>query len=332
MDLRTKYMGMELRSPLVCSASPLSEKIDNIRKMEDCGAGALVIYSLFEEQIRLEELELDYHTTIGTEAYAESLSYFPDQDEYRIGPEEYLEHIRKAKDAVDIPVIASLNGSTEGGWTDYAKKMEEAGADALELNIYYIPTNMDLPGEDVEMTYLNILDSVKSTISIPVAVKISPFFSNMANMAKKLDERGANALVLFNRFYQPDIDLVNLEVFPNLLLSSPAAMRLPMRWIAILKEKIRADLAATGGIHTGEDAIKMLLVGANVTMFCSTLLRNGIGHLKTIKSDMINWLTVNEYESVSQMIGSMSQRKAADPSAFERAQYMKALKKYNLGY
>jgi dihydroorotate dehydrogenase (fumarate) len=314
------------------SASPLSEKIDNIRKMEDCGAGALVIYSLFEEQIKLEELELDYHTTFGTEGYAESLTYFPDHDEYRVGPDEYLEHIRRAKEAVNIPVIASLNGSTEGGWIEYARKMEEAGADALELNIYYIPTNMDLSGEDVEATYLHILRAVKNTVSIPVALKISPFFSNMANMAKKLDDAGANALVLFNRFYQPDIDLENLEVFPNLLLSSPAAMRLPMRWIAILTGKIRADLAGTGGIHTGEDAIKILMVGANVTMFCSALLRNGIGHLKTIESEMVNWLKVKEYESVEQMIGSMSQKKVKDPSAFERAQYMKAIKNYNLGY
>ncbi len=332
MDLRTKYMGMELRSPLVCSASPLSEKIDNIRKMEDCGAGALVIYSLFEEQIKLEQLELDYHTTFGTEGYAESLSFFPELDEYKTGPEEYLEHIRRAKDAVNIPVFASLNGSTEGGWTEYAKKMEQAGADGLELNIYYIPTDIHLSGEEVEHTYLNILRAVKGAVSIPVAVKLSPFFSNMANMAKKLDEAGANALVLFNRFYQPDIDLENMEVFPNLLLSSPAAMRLPMRWIAILKGNIHADLAATGGIHSGEDAVKMLLVGANVTMFCSSLLKNGISHLKTIKNDLVNWLTVKEYESVSQMIGSMSQKKVSDPSSFERAQYMRAITKYNLGY
>ncbi|HMQ69642.1 MAG TPA: dihydroorotate dehydrogenase-like protein [Ignavibacteria bacterium] len=332
MDLKTKYMGLELRSPLVVSASPLSEKLDNIRKMEDCGAGALVLYSLFEEQIKLEQLELDYHTTIGTEAFAESLSYFPDHDEYKVGPDQYLELIRKAKHAVDIPVIASLNGSTEGGWTEYARKMEEAGADALELNIYYIPTNPDLAGSEVENTYLKILQAVKNTVDIPVALKISPFFTNMANMAKKLDEGGANALVLFNRFYQPDIDLENLEVFPNLLLSSPASMRLPMRWIAILKGNLKADLAATGGIHSGEDAIKMMMVGANVTMFCSILLRNGIEHLKTIESEMVNWLKIKEYESVSQLIGSMSKNKAADPSAFERAQYMKAITKYNLGY
>lgn len=331
MDLRTKYMGMELCSPLVVSASPLSEKIDNIKKMEDCGAGAVVMYSLFEEQIKLDQLELYHLTTYGTEAFAESLSYFPEQDEYKVGPDEYLEHIRKAKEAVDIPVIASLNGSTEGGWTDYAKKMEKAGADALELNVYYIPTNINLTGGEVETTYLNILNSVKSTIRIPVAIKISPFFSNMANMAQRIDKAGANALVLFNRFYQPDIDLETLEVYPNLLLSSPAAMRLPMRWIAILKGKIHADLAATGGIHNGLDAIKMLMVGANVTMFCSTLLRNGIEYLKTIESDMVNWLTEKEYESVEQMIGSMSQKKVTNPSAFERAQYMKALTKYNLG-
>lgn len=332
MDLRTNYLGMTLRSPLVVSASPLSEKIDNIKKMEDSGAGAFVMYSLFEEQIKLEQLEMHYLTTSGSEGYAESLTYFPEHEEYKLGPEEYLEHIRKAKEAVDIPVIASLNGSTEGGWTEYAKKMEEAGADALELNIYYIPTDMNMPGDRVEKNYMNILKAVKSIVKIPVALKLSPFFSNMANMAKKLDEEGADALVLFNRFYQPDIDLENLEVTPNVILSNSAAMRLPMRWIAILKGNIKADLAATGGIHTGADAIKMFLVGANVTMFCSVLLRNGISHLKTIEKEIIDWMTEKEYESVAQMTGSMSQKKVIDPSAFERAQYMKALTKYKLGY
>jgi len=332
MDLRTSYLGMKLRSPLVVSASPLSEKIDNIKRIEDCGAGAFVIYSLFEEQIKFEQLELHHHTTYGSELSAEAMSYFPEQDNYKLGPEEYLEHIRKAKEAVDIPVIASLNGSTVGGWTDYAKKMEEAGADALELNIYHIPTDINKTGTEEEITYLEILRAVKESIKIPVALKLSPFFSNMANMAKKLDDGGADALVLFNRFYQPDIDLENMEVIPNLILSNSASMRLPMRWIAILKGRIEADLAATGGIHTGEDAIKMLLVGANVTMFCSVLLKNGISYLKSIEKDIINWMSVREYESVAQMTGSMSQKKVSDPSAFERAQYMKALTKYKLGY
>lgn len=332
MNLQTKYLGKILKSPIVVSASPLSETIDNIRRMEDVGASAVVLYSLFEEQIRLEQIELEHTTTMGAEAYAESLSFFPQAYEYRLGPEEYLEHIHKAKEAVKIPIIASLNGSTNGGWINYAKKMEQAGADAIECNIYYIPTDMNLKGDEVEKTYVEIVKSVKSTVTIPVAVKLSPYFSNMANMAKQLDEAGADALVLFNRFYQPDIDLGQREVVPNILLSHSSAMRLPMRWIAILKGKIKADLAATSGIHTGEDVIKMLMVGANVAMVCSALLKSGISHIKTMENQMKSWMEEHEYNSVEEMIGSMSQAKVSDPSAFERAQYMKALTKYKLGY
>jgi dihydroorotate dehydrogenase (fumarate) len=330
MDLKTKYMGLTLRSPLVVSASPLSEYIQNIKMMEEAGAGAVVLYSLFEEQIRLEQHELHFHTTHGTESYAESLSYFPDMDEYKMGPEEYLNHIRKAKETVKIPIIASLNGSTIGGWTEYAKEMEKAGADAIELNVYYIPTDMELSGANVEQTYIDILRSVKSSVDIPVAIKLSPYFSNMANMARRLDDAGANALVLFNRFYQPDVDLEEFEVVPNVQLSTSTAQRLPMRWIAILKDRIAADLAATSGVHTGLDAVKMLLVGANVVMMCSALLKHGIFHIQNVEKHLIEWMEKNGYESVEEMIGIMSQQKTPDPGTFERAQYMKALTYYKL--
>jgi len=332
MDLRTKYMGMTLKSPLVVSASPLSKTLDGIKKIEDAGAAAFVMYSLFEEQIELEQKELFSISTMGSESFAESLSYFPDVAEYNLGPDEYLEHIRKAKESVSIPVIASLNGKTTGGWTRYAKLMEEAGADALELNIYNIPTLTELKGEDLEKNYIEIVKSVKDNVSIPVAVKLSPFFTNLANFAKKLDEIGTDALVLFNRFYQPDINLDELEVEPHIVLSNPTEMRLPMRWIAILKGRIFADLAATSGIHYGEDVIKMLLVGANVTMLCSSLLRYGVEHLKDIQEEMIEWLEERDYESVMQLQGSMSQLNVADPSAFERAQYMKAINNYVINY
>ena len=332
MDLKTKYLGMTLKSPLVVSASPLSKTIDGIKKIEDANAAAFVMYSLFEEQIELEQKELFATTSMGTEAFAEATSYFPDVAEYNLGPHEYLEHIRKAKEAVNIPVIASLNGKTTGGWTNYAKLMEEAGANAIELNLYNIPSSTELSGEALENNYVEVVKSVKSNVTIPVSVKLSPFFSNMANFAKKLDNAGVDGLVLFNRFYQPDINLDELEVEPHIVLSTPTEMRLPMRWIAILKGRIFADLAATTGIHYGEDAIKMLLVGANVTMLCSTLLRYGVDHLKDIESEMIEWMEKREYESVMQLQGSMSQMNVADPSSFERAQYMKALNSYVINY
>jgi dihydroorotate dehydrogenase (fumarate) len=330
MDLSTTYLGLNLKSPLIASASPLSEDINNIRKMEDAGIAGVVLYSLFEEQLRLEQEEYNFVTSQGTDAFAESLSYFPDIHDYKLGPELYLEHISKTKAAVDIPVIASLNGSTLGGWTSYAKEMEKAGADGLELNIYYIPTDMELSGAEVEKQYIEIVKSVKSAVNIPVALKLSPFFSNFSNMAKQFDEAGVDALVLFNRFYQPDIDLDIYEVTPNLLLSQSSAMRLPMRWIAILKDRIKADLAATSGIHTGTDVIKMLLVGANATMLCSSLLKHGINHVRNIEDHMKEWMHEREYESVGQLQGSMSQKKTADPTNFERAQYMKAITKYQL--
>jgi len=328
MDLTTNYLGLKLRSPLVVSASPLSEDIDNLKRMEDAGASAVVLYSLFEEQLKQDRLELNQKLQQGTESFAESLTYFPEADEYKLGPEEYLKHIAAAKKTTNIPIIASLNGSSAGGWTDYAKQIQQAGADALELNIYYIPTDMNLTGTEVEMTYLDILKSVKSNVTIPVAVKLSPFFSNFANMAKRLDQAGANGLVLFNRFYQPDIELESLEVKPNILLSTPMAMRLPLRWIALLHGKLKASLAATSGIHRASDALKMLLVGADVTMLCSTIIRHGIPQIAMIEREMVEWLKEHEYESVSQLKGSLSQKNCPEPAAFERAQYMKALTGY----
>lgn len=329
MDLKTEYLGLKLRSPLVASASPVSEKIENIKKLEDAGASAVVLYSLFEEQLRAEQHELYYHTTVGTNSFAEALSYFPEPDDYRLGPEGYLEHIRKTKEAVKIPVIASINGSTLGGWTDYANKMQQAGADAIELNIYYIPSALNLSGSDIEKSYIDILKAVKSVVTIPVSIKLSPYFSNMANMARLLDDAGANGLVLFNRFYQPDIDLDKLEVKPEVHLSSSEEIKLPLRWIGMLKGRIVADLAATSGIHTGFDVAKLLLVGSNVTMLCSALLKKGIDQVKVIEKELVDWMEKNEYKSVKQMQGSMSQLRTPDPSAFERANYMKALTKYS---
>ena len=329
MDLRTTYLNMTLRTPLVVSAcGPLSEDIDNIRRLEDAGASAVVLYSLFEEQLRQERHELEHHLTAGTESFPEALTYFPEPLQFSLGPEEYLKHVARAKETVDIPIIASLNGSTAGGWTDFAHKLQQAGADALELNIYYIPSGVRLSGAEVEKTYVDIVKAVKGVVSIPVAVKLSPFFSNMANMAKQLDDAGADALVLFNRFYQPDIDLEELEVKPSVILSTPHALRLPMRWIAILFGQIDADLAATSGIHHAPDVLKMLMAGEDVTMLCSTLLARGIGHIRVIENEMSAWMEEHWYESVRQLKGSLSQMRCPDPSAFERAQYMRALTTY----
>ena len=330
MDLTTNYLGLKLRTPLVVSASPLSEEIDNIKRMADAGASAVVLYSIFEEQLRQDRLELNRNLENGTNSFAEALTYFPEPKEFRLGPEEYLKHIAAAKQATKIPIIASLNGSSNGGWTSYAKQIQQAGADALELNIYYIPTDLHLTGTEVELTYIEILKEVKAAVKIPVAVKLSPFFSNFANMAKRLDDAGADGLVLFNRFYQPDIELETLEVKPNLLLSTPMAMRLPLRWVAILYGKLRANLAATSGIHRAVDVIKMLLAGADVTMLCSTIIRHGIPQIAMIERDLVDWLEEHEYESVAQIKGSLSQKNCAEPAAFERAQYMKALTGYSL--
>ena len=328
MDLSTNYLGLALKNPLVPSSSPLSAQIDKIKAMEDAGASAIVLHSLFEEQITHDALELNYYTTYHYEWYPEALSYFPEPKDYHVGPEEYLEHIRKAKEAVDIPIIASLNGVTTGGWLRYAKKVEEAGADALELNTYYIPTDLNLQGAKVEGIYLDIVRSIKERVKIPLAMKLSPFFSSPAAMVKSLADAGADGLVLFNRFYQPDFDLENLEVVPQVTLSTSDALRLPLRWIAILYSRISCSLAVTSGIHTADDALKALMAGADVAMLCSSLLRNGISHLTTILRGMETWMEQKEYASISQLKGSMSQKSVENPAAFERANYMKALHSY----
>jgi dihydroorotate dehydrogenase (fumarate) len=328
MDLTTNYLGYKLRSPLVASASPLSETVEGIKRLEDAGAGAVVLFSLFEEQLRLEQLSMYHYLIHGTESYSESLSYFPEPHEYKATSTSYLELIRRAKVSVNIPIVASLNGTTPGKWVKFARQIEDAGADALELNLYSVPTDLNLAGAEIERSDVEIVQAVCESISIPVAVKLSPFFSNMANMARRFDEAGASALVLFNRFYQPDIDLETLEVRPHILLSTPQAQRLPMRWIAILYGRIRANLAATGGIHSGQDAAKMLLAGATVTMMASVLLRNGSKYIRTVESELIEWMTQHEYVSVAQMRGALSHQFAEDPAAYERAQYMHALTYY----
>lgn len=329
MDLTTTYLGLTLRSPLVVgAAAPLTEDLSNLRRMEDAGAAAIVLHSLFEEQIRKERLELHHHLEFGTESFAEALTYFPEPEVFHVGTDAYLDHIRTAKEKVGIPIIASLNGFTTGGWTDYARQIKQAGADALELNIYSIPTDLDLTGAQVEAQYLEIVRSVKASVHIPVAVKLSPYFSNMANMAKQLTEAGANGLVLFNRFYQPDIDIDELEVRPHVLLSTPQDMRLPLRWIAILYGRVNADFAATSGIHKAQDVVRMMMVGAKVTMLVSVLLRHGIDYLRSIETELHQWLEENEYDSIQQMQGSMSQLKCPNPTEYERSQYMKAIQTY----
>lgn len=325
MDLTTSYMGLQLKNPIVPSASPLSESVDGIRAMEDAGAAAVVMYSLFEEQINSESEQLDHFLAYGAESFGEALSYFPDMQTFHIGPDEYLNLIRQAKAAVDIPIIASLNGISTGGWIEYAGLMEEAGADGLELNIYYIPTDPGLNGLNVENMYMDVLRDVRSNVKLPIAVKLNPYFSSTANMCLNLANEGASALVLFNRFYQPDFDLETLEVVPHLILSNSNELRLPLRWVAILYGQVNADFAITTGIHTYEDVLKGLMAGAKVTMMASELLRNGLGRIGTILEEMSGWMEDKEYESVAQLQGSMSQQNCAEPAAFERANYMKTL-------
>lgn len=328
MNLTTTYLGFKLRTPFVPSASPLSEKVDNIKRMEDAGASAVVFHSLFEEQVRRERHDLQFYLDQGTESYAESLTYFPERTDFKVGPDAYLDHIARAKAAVHIPIIGSLNGTTFGGWMKCAKQIEQAGADALELNIYSVPATPDRSADDIESEYLTIIASTKAQLKIPVAVKLSPYFTNFAHFAQRADRNGADALVLFNRFYQPDIELETLEITPNILLSTPMAMRLPMRWIAMLYGRIGANLAATSGIHRATDALKMLMAGADVTMLCSVLLRRGIDHIRVLEHEMREWMEQHEYDSVEQLKGSMSQANCPDPVAFERAQYMRALATY----
>lgn len=330
MDLKTKYMGLELKNPIVPSSSPLSQAVDSVKKLEDAGAAAVVVYSLFEEQITHENGELDHYLSYGAESYAEATSYFPEPDEFHVGPYEYLDHIANLKKAVDIPVIGSLNGVSAGGWVKYAKNIQEAGADALELNIYYVPTNPNLTSTEVEKMYVDTLKAVKEQVNIPVSVKLGPFFTSFANMAKQLDEAGADGLVLFNRFYQPDFDLDKLEVVPNLVLSTNWEMRLPLRWIAILYSNIKASMAATSGIQNHLDVLKVMMAGGDVAMIASEILRNGYDRIGDMLEGMKNWMEENEYESVDMMKGSMSQKSIAEPTAFERANYMKLLQSYKL--
>jgi dihydroorotate dehydrogenase (fumarate) len=329
-DLSTTYLGLKLRSPLVASASPLSQNIGNILHMEDAGIAAVVLHSLFEEQIEIESHTLDRHLSAAAESYHESLTYFPDLTSYNIGPHEYVEHIRRTKRAVDIPVIGSLNGVSTGGWIRYAKLIEEAGADALELNIYFLPSDPSVEGAAVEQQYVELVSHVKASVRIPVAVKLGPYFSSIPNMAVKLDRAGADGLVLFNRFYQPDYDLETLEVVPNLVLSTSSELLTRIHWVAMLYGHIKADMAVTGGVHTALDVLKSMMAGAKVAMMTSALLRHGIDYAARIERDLIEWMEKHEYESIRQMQGSMSARNVSDPAAFQRANYMKVLSSYDL--
>ena len=327
-DLSTTYLGLHLSNPIVPSASPLSKTVDGIKRLEDAGAAAVVMYSLFEEQINHESHALDHFLTYTADSYAEALSYFPEPSEFNLTPDKYLEHIRKAKKAVDIPIIGSLNGISNGGWIKYAQRIQEAGADALELNIYYVPTDPFIASHEIELAYFDLVKAMKRSVTIPVAVKLSPYFTNMAHVARRLTEAGADALVLFNRFYQPDIDLELLEVVPRAVLSSPQApqtLRLPLTWIGILYGRVRTDLALTSGVHTAEDALKGLMVGANVIMMASELLLNGVRRIAEVKADLAHWLDEHEYESVTQLRGSLSQKSVPSPAAFERAHYLRAI-------
>jgi dihydroorotate dehydrogenase (fumarate) len=330
-DLTTTYLGLDLNNPLVASASPLSKKLDRVRQLEDAGAAAIVMYSLFEEQITREVDELDCYLNLATNIYAEALNYFPDLDHYNVGPDRYLEHLRKVKEAVAIPVIGSLNGVSAGGWVDYARQIEQAGADALELNIYYLPTDLELSSSALEKIYSNLVREVRGAIQIPLALKLSPFVTALPHLARRFVEAGANGLVLFNRFYQPDLDLEEGKVVPHLELSTSHELLLPLRWIALLYGQIYTDLALTSGVHRIQDVIKAVMAGANVAMLASELLQHGPARLGQLLRELEEWMEKHEYLSVAQMRGCMSQYAVAEPAAFERAQYMKALNLFD-GY
>jgi dihydroorotate dehydrogenase (fumarate) len=332
MDLCTRYMGLELKHPVVASASPLSGDLDGIRRLEDGGAAAVVLFSLFEEQLHQEMAALDHLTASLTHSFAESLTYFPEMEEYDVGPERYLELVRRASSAVEVPVIASLNCVTGEGWSDYARLLCEAGAAAIELNVYYLPGDPDTTGRDVEQRYLDALTAVKAAASVPVALKLSPYFSALAHMARRFAEQGADALVLFNRFYQPDFDLEDLAVVPDLKLSNPVEIRLPLRWIAMLYGRIPVSLAATTGVQGPDEVIKYLLAGADAVMTTSALLRHGAGHLATLVDGVADWMERRGYRSVEQMKGALSQQNVADPSAFARANYIKILESWKHPY
>ncbi|NNF04285.1 MAG: dihydroorotate dehydrogenase-like protein [Rhodothermales bacterium] len=328
MDLSTTYLGLNLRNPIVPSASPLSENVDTILELEDAGAAAVVMHSLFEEQLTGESHRLSHYLDYGSDSFAEALTYFPDPGEYHVGPDQYLDKIRRAKESVNIPIIGSLNGITTGSWTKYARYIEEAGADALELNIYYIPTDPDLDGAEVESRYLKVVEAVRDAITIPLAVKIGPHFSAPANMARRLREAGADGLVLFNRFYQPDFDLESLDVVPRLVLSTADEMRLPLRWVGLLHGRLDLDFAITSGVRTHEDVLKGMMAGASAMMMASVLLEHGPRWISDVLTELVIWLDEHDYHSIEQMRGSMSQRNVTEPTAYERANYMKVLQSW----
>jgi dihydroorotate dehydrogenase (fumarate) len=327
-DLSTNYLGLKLKNPLVASASPLSEKVETVRQLEEAGISAVVVYSLFEEQIVKESLELDHFLSRDTDSFAEALTHLPDMGKYSLGPEKYVEHIGVLKEAVNIPIIGSLNGVSSGGWIDYAQKIQEAGADALELNLYYLPTDTNISGNEVEEAYFTVVKDISAKIDIPLAVKLSPFITSIPNFAQKLGDAGANGLVLFNRFYQPDFDLEELEVVPNLVLSDSNDLLLPVRWIAILHGRIDVDFALTSGVHTAEDVLKAMMAGAKVAMTTSALLKQGIDHATKLLSDLEAWMVEHEYDSIQQMQGSLSQEASGNEAAYERANYIKVLGSY----
>ena len=328
IDLSTTYLGLKLKNPLVASSSPMCADVGNVRRIEDAGASAVVLHSLFEEQIEHESDELDRFMHAAAERGPEAPTHFPELTHRVMGPETYLSHIVKCKQAVRIPVIASLNGVSNGGWLSYAKQMEQAGADALELNIYYIPVDPNVTADQVEQKYVDLIQAVKAEVKIPVAVKLGPYFSSLANFARKVDAAGANGLVLFNRFYQPDYDLEALEVVPNLILSNSHELLLRLHWIAVLYGAVKADLALTGGVHSATDVIKAMMAGAKVAMMTSALLKRGISYLDTLATELLVWMGEHEYDSIKQMQGSMSRNAVPQPQAFERANYMKVLSSY----
>ncbi len=329
MDLSTDYLGLQLKNPLVPSASPLSRDVSSLRQLEDAGAAAVVMHSLFEEEIQLESELLDEQLERGVESFPEALSYFPEAGAYRTGPDVYLETLSEAKEALGIPVIGSLNGTSTGGWIRYAEEIEQAGADALEINVYYLPTDPEKAASEIEARYFELVEDLADRIDIPLAVKLSPFFSSIPNAVRRLKEAGAAGAVLFNRFYQPDFDIERLEVVPHLVLSDSDELRLPLRWIAILYGRVDIDLALTTGVHSAKDALKGVMAGARVTMMTSELLMRGTRRLGEILTDMRIWMDEYEYESIEQMRGSLSQQRAAEPAAFERANYMKVLGSYS---
>jgi dihydroorotate dehydrogenase (fumarate) len=333
VDITTKYLGMDLPNPLVASASPLTGKLETLIQLEEAGAAAVVLPSLFEEQIEHDSWAVhdlyEYGSSISPESFG---GYMPEMSGYNTGPDHYLELLSKAKDNLTIPVIASLNGMSPGGWTAYAKTMQDAGADALELNVYRVATDIAMTGGEIEKGYIELVKDVRETIDIPLAVKISPYFSSLASMCRRLVEAGADGLVLFNRFYQPDINLDELKITPDIVLSSPVNLRLPLRWTAILRGRLDASLAASSGVHTGEDVVKLLLAGADVTMMTSALLKYGPSHLATVLFEMESWFAERDYTSIEQGKGSLSQASSADPEAFERTNYMRSLVTYSSRY